>query len=49
MKRHISGGIGHLSMLIWIKEHYHQNTFNGLEFSKFAKIDQQYALMFLEW
>lgn len=38
MKRHILGGIEHLSMSVWIKEHCHQNNFNGVEYSKFAKI-----------
>lgn len=48
MKRHILGGIEHLSMSVWIKEHCHQNNFNGVEYSKFANIDKNYALLFLE-
>lgn len=26
------GGMGHLLKLMWVKFHYHQNTFTGLEF-----------------
>lgn len=33
-------------MSIWIKEHYYQNTFNGLQFSNFAKIDQKICFNF---
>lgn len=27
-----SGGMGHLLKSMWVKFHYHQNTFTGLEF-----------------
>lgn len=36
--------IGHLSILMWMKntvQHYNQNTFSGSEFSNFALFDQK--------
>lgn len=31
----------HLSILMWKKEHYNQNTFNFLEISKFTIFNQK--------
>lgn len=34
----------HLSMLMWIKVHYNQNTFTILEFSKFTMFGNKISL-----
>lgn len=36
------GGMGQLSILMVIKVHYHQNSFNSLEFSKFIILGQKH-------
>lgn len=36
------GGMGHLSIEMWMKVNYNQNTFNGLEFSNFTLTKNSY-------
>lgn len=43
-ERSISGGIGHLSILMWIKVHYiNQNTFYRLRMIFFSIFDKKYV------